>query len=284
MPRIRKLLREPLLLFILAGALIFLLYLTIEKEDVQGFRIDVTKAKVQRLTELWRVQMGSPPTPEQLDGLIEDWIKKEIYYREALRLRLDESDTIIRRRLAQKLEFLTEDATDNGDPDDVVLEAFFKEHRDTYRIPPLFTFSHIYFGNRKPNTSDRASGALASLSRGANWRELGDAFMLNPSYAERTGKEIGSLFGAEFAEAIPSLPLGTWFGPVSSTYGIHLVRLEAQKVAVLPGYDAVRDQVRNDFLERRRLMANKAYYEKLRKRYEVNRLKPAFFQTADSVR
>jgi hypothetical protein len=275
----RKLIREPLLLFILAGALIFLLDLTIGKEDQQGLGIDVTDGEVKRLAELWRVQMGSPPTPQQLEGLTEDWVREEIYYREALRLRLDENDTIIRRRLVQKLGFLTEDTADNADADDAVLEAFYGEHRDTYQIPARFTFSHIYFAHREPEPSDRVDQALAALSRANNWRELGDAFMLNLSYAERTGKEIGSLFGAEFVKAIPSLPLDTWSGPVTSAYGIHLVRLEARLEPVLPGYDQVRDRVRKDFGEYRRQMANQAYYEKLRKRYTVNPGRPASPQT-----
>ena len=213
-PQIRKPLRSPLLLFILGGILIFLLDLTFGRDDKQAFRIDVTPTEVQRIVELWQVQMGSPPTPQQLDGLIEDWIRKEIYYREAMRLRLDEGDTIIRRRLVQKLEFITEDTAENEIPDYSSKLSYFKTHPEKYRIPANYTFSHIYFSDGAEAPPDRIDRAMEALSMGTNWRELGDAFMLSPSYAERNVKEIISLFGAEFAGKTIRLPLNEWTGPI----------------------------------------------------------------------
>jgi len=263
-------LKSPLLWLVVTGTCIFLVDLLLSKEHQGDLRIDVTDIQVQRLGELWRAQTGAPPSPQQMRGLIEDWIKEEIFYREALRLRLDEDDTIVRRRLVQKLNFLTEDTANNEIPDYRSKLAYYQSHIEDYRIPPAYSFSHIYFNASKPDSASKVSQVLDALSRGESWRELGDPFMLNLSYAERPYTEIVSLFGRAFAGAVRSLALNEWTGPVPSAYGLHIVRLEARKDAVVQDYETVQDQVRDDYIQSRLEASQKAYYEKLRSKYQIN--------------
>ena len=249
---------------------VFLVDLLLNSRGEENLRIDVTGVQIQRLAELWRAQTGTPPSPRQMRGLIEDWIREEIFYREALRLRLDEDDTIIRRRLVQKLNFLTEDTANNDIPDYRSTLAYYQSHIEDYQIPPTYSFSHIYFSASTPATAAKVAQVLDRLSKGENWRDLGDPFMLNLSYAERPYNEIVSLFGREFADAVQSLPLNEWVGPVPSAYGRHMVRLEGRKDSVVQCYETVQDQVRDDYTQSRLEASKEAYYETLRNRYRIN--------------
>jgi hypothetical protein len=262
------------LLFVTLAAFIFLADRAFNRGDPRDLRIDVTEIQVQRLQDLWRAQMGAPPSPQQLHGLVEDWIKEEIYYREAMQLGLDEDDTIVRRRLAQKLEFLTEDTAANEIPDYRSKLKYYNENIDQYRTPVRYSFSHVYFGAEQTDPSDRINQARTALSRGANYRELGDPFMLNLSYGQRTQKDIISLFGREFADAVAFLPIEEWAGPVRSAYGLHLVRVESKTEAVTPSYAEVQDKVREDYLAHRRGLVKEEYYRKLRERYQIHYQQP----------
>ena len=259
-------LKDPLVLFLALGALIFLIA-TLGDGGGDDGQIVVGQADLDRLNDQWHAQMGRPPTPEEVDGLVAQHIREEVYFHEAKRLSLDEGDVIVRRRLVQKLQFLTEDIATGQPPAEPELRAFFAANPERYRQPARYSFSHRYFStDRREHAEADAQAALADAA------PTGDPFMLQRTYAARSVREIGNLFGNEFAEGLNGLePSERWQGPIRSAYGWHLVLLDARLPERLPAYEEVADRVAVDFNLRRRERANEAYYQSLLERYEVQR-------------
>ncbi len=263
-------LKDPLTLFLLFGLALFFLEQLIGGEDAGDYRIDVTLGQQNRIFDQWQAQMGRPPTAEEADGLIEQWIREEIFYREAKRLELDGNDTIIRRRLAQKLTFLNEDLANAVPPDAAELEAYFDSNVDRYLIPEQYSFEHRYFSSdRREDAEADARAALADSAGGE--APIGDPFILQRSYADRSARELADLFGRGFADGLGALTVATdrWQGPVQSAYGWHLVRLSSRSEPRQPPLEEVSDAVRRDYLQERRRRANDDFYQALRGRYEI---------------
>jgi peptidyl-prolyl cis-trans isomerase C len=261
-----RLFREPLIYFLLTGAALFAAGEFFGGDD--GQRIVVTDGERQRLADQWQVQMGRPPSHEELEGLTEQWIREEIYYREALAAGLDQDDVIIRRRLAQKLAFLSEDLTAARAPEERALRDWHQAHAQRYREPQRFTFSHRYFSTeRREDAQADAQAALASAAEPPD----GDPFMLQQRYLERSQSEIAELFGREFAQALTELPRGEWQGPVRSAYGWHLVKLEACVEARALSFDEAAPRVVSDYTRDERQRASEAFYDSIRARYRVIR-------------
>jgi parvulin-like peptidyl-prolyl isomerase len=185
---------------------------------------------------------------------------------------LDRDDTIIRRRLAQKMEFLTDDIVGEAEPDEAALQQFFTGNAARYARAAQVSFRHVYFSKEKRGAGAEALAreSLASLQMGASDQAMGDAFLHGFEFAEREGGEVATLFGPEFTAQLEALPVGGWRGPVASSYGLHLVRVEARADAKSVTLDAVRATVVRDFNDERRRTANREVFEKLRERYQVS--------------
>ena len=274
----RGLLREPLVHFLLAGGVLFgLSALFGQSFGVGGAsnRIEVTADRIQQLRETWTRQRGAPPTQRELDSLIEDFIREEVLYREAIASGLDQDDTIVRRRLAQKVEFLAQSVASTVEPSDAELQAFFDDNAERYRIPEQVGFSHVYFSgsNRGAGAEAAARGALAQLASGevatADAAQLGDRFMLQYEYPPQSRDQIRDLFGPRFAGRLFELPVDEWSGPELSSYGMHVVRIRQRVPTRLPALSEVRSQVARDLGEERLRSAADAYYEGLRRRFEI---------------
>lgn len=263
----RRLIREPLVYFLLAGAALFLVSAAFTGDD-RG-TIVVSAAERTRLADQWQAQIGRPPTETEMNGLVEQWLREEIYYREALALGLDADDVIIRRRLAQKLAFLTEDLAAGDDPGADALRDYYERHAERYTEPARFSFSHAYFSReRRADAHADADAALVGLHGDAD--PGGDPFMLQRRYVERSEREIGELFGRDFAAAVAGLDTtSAWQGPVASAYGWHLVRLEARRPPRQPALDEITARVAADLRQARRRDASDAYYHALRERYRI---------------
>jgi hypothetical protein len=256
-------LTDPLVVFLAGGLLIFWVagFTNPAKREV----IEVTTTDLDRIRDQWQAQMGREPGAEELNGLVEQFVHEEIYYREALKSGLDDNDTIIRRRLVQKLTFLTEDLATGAPPTVAELEDWFADNAERYRKPERFTFSHRYFSHDRRD--DAHGDALVALSDPTN---EGDPFMLQRDYAQRSEREIGNLLGNEFATALAALAPGSnWQGPLPSAYGFHLVVLRERLPSELPGFAQVRERVAADYQAERRAQANDAYFEAVRSRYDV---------------
>ena len=258
-----KFLSDPLITFLVAGA-ILLAAGKYWQPDSESLRIYITRAEVARLADQWQVQMQRPPSGEEMTGLVDAFVREEIYYREAKKLGLDADDTIVRRRLVQKLTFLTEDIATTTPPDDVVLEAWYQDHQDVYTPPERISFTHRYFSvDRRQNAKTDAEHALTDEAL------ADDPFMLQKSYASRSTREIGDLFGRAFATEIAALSGPGWQGPIRSAYGWHLVRIEERLPAALIPFAQVRDRVLADFQMEARKIANSAYYDNLKSQYTI---------------
>ncbi len=256
--------RDPLFAFLAVGLVLFFITDWLSEEDIP-YTIAIGEQDLNRLNDQWSMQMRRPPTEDELSGLVEQFVKEEIYYREARRLGLDENDTIVRRRLVQKLTFLTEDIATANEPTEAELRTFYDTNIDKYRLPERISFKHRYF------SSDRREQARKDATQAIdNPSEPGDPFMLQREYALRSAREVRDLFGREFAEALMSLePSTTWQGPLKSAYGWHPVLVTQKVEDMVEPFEQVIERVRLDSQQAARNAANEEYYKQLKARYDV---------------
>ena len=272
---IRKLLREPLVHFIALGALVFLLFhFNANRDEAPAGKIVVTPGKIEQLVTGFTRTWHRPPTRQELDGLAEDYIREEVLYREALAMGLDKDDTIVRRRMRQKLEFLTEEASAAALPTDRDLQSWLDKHPDKFRVEPEIAFSQVYFNSsrRGESASVAAARTLAQLnSAGKNIAapELGDVTMLPHDLPLSRVDEVASVFGNDFAQQISQLEAGRWVGPVQSGYGWHLVYVSGRTEGRSRPLAEVREAIQREWLEARRKEVVDSTYNKLRQKYVV---------------
>ena len=275
---ISKLVREPLLLFLVLGALLFGLHTLVNDPPTESDttnRIQVTAAHIDQLRAGWQRQMGRPPQRQELQGLIDAFIREEVLVREALALGLDRDDIVVRRRLAQKMNFLVEDLALLNEPTEAELSDYFEQHPDLYRLPPRISFTHIYFSrdHRGDATQPDAEHALNQLAAAdqppLSAPELGDPFGLPYDYALQSPREVSNVFGQSFAGTLFDLAPATWQGPLVSGYGLHLVRVQERVEGRLPEFEEVRELVLRDFVEDSRREAKDLAFTALRDRYEI---------------
>jgi hypothetical protein len=267
-----RLLREPLLHFFLVGAGLFALFAWLRGPIVATpERIHVDAARIEQLALGFRRTWQRPPAQDELDGLVAEFVREEILYREALAIGLDRDDTIVRRRMRQKLEFLSEDVAAVEDPDDATLSRYLAQHADAYRVEPLVALRQIFFSpdRRGDAASLDAQAALARLGADPAADETGDASLLPQRLPPTTLSGISRVFGDAFAEQIGELTAGSWAGPIESSFGLHLVFIETREAGRAPSLDEVRQAVRNDWQAAQRSEANEVFYQRLRERYEV---------------
>jgi hypothetical protein len=269
------LIREPLAHFLVIGAAIFALYgLIADRPPADaGNRIEITAGDIEQLRATFVNKWQRPPTADELRGLIERQIRETVLYREALAMGLESDDTIIKTRLAQKLEFLTEDIAAARKPTDSELAAFFAAHPERYLVPERLSFSQLYFNaSKRSSAQDEAARVLVQLRDGSAdmaSRQLGDQTLLEDRYAGKTPQEIDQTFGGNFAKTLLAVKGTGWQGPIASAYGWHLVRIDQRAPEHAPALADVREQVQRDWLFEQQQQANEAVYRQLRKRYDI---------------
>jgi hypothetical protein len=274
-----KFLREPLVHFLLLGAAMFVIYgLVSEEGGGKPGDIIVTQGTIDNLAAAFARTWHRPPADQELEGLIQDYIREEVLYREALALGLDRDDTIIRRRLRQKLEFIFEDVAAQAEPRDEDLHAYLQAHPEAFAIEPRFTFQQVYLDSRRrgPHLTrdvDRLLAELQQLDDNANLAALGDAFLLPHHFERLSATEARKTFGDTFVAGLSTLMPGQWQGPVPSGYGVHLVAVSERTPARIPELAEVREAVRREWAHARRLEANETFVRSLLQRYTVT-IKP----------
>ena len=278
--KLLKVLREPLVHFLAIGAGLFLLSgLMGDPSGLQSGRIVVTPAQVQHLaagfTRVWQ----RPPTRDELEGLIQDRIREEVYYREAMALGLDKDDTIIRRRLRQKMEFVANDLAAQAQPTDDELSAYLKAHPDAFRVQRQFTFRQVYLNPERhgKNLARDTAQLLAQLNQAGGKVDvsaLGDSFLLEHTFEAAPASEVAKQFGEKFGAKLGELAPGQWQGPVESGYGVHLVFVSKRTEGRVPALEEVRDAVRREWANVKRLETNEKFYQELLRRYAVTIERP----------
>jgi hypothetical protein len=271
MRRINLLLREPLFHFLLIGASLFLIFGLIKVPgENKSNRIVVDAGQVEQLAATFKRTWMRPPTGTELSGLIENHVRDELYYREALAMGLDQGDPLIRRRMRQKLEFILEDLSSASEPNDQVLTKFLEQHADRFLSEPRFSFRQIYLNpDKRPYLNSDAAKMLANLQAGADPEKLGDPFLMGYTFEMTPQSVISRLFGDSFAEDIAVLVPGKWTGPLYSGVGSHLVLVTERKEGRLPKLAEVRDQVEREWLVQHRRELKNIAYQKIRQGYEV---------------
>ena len=275
---LRRLVREPLLHFLLVGLLLFLAYDRL-RPDPEGKsesnRIVLTPGDFEQLAVTWLAQGRAKPTPAQMQSLVELKIREEVLYREALALGLDKGDTIVKRRLAQKMEFLIEGGSIDSDPSTDTLKAWFRDNSQRFLLPPRLSFHHLYFSpdRRGENAREAAARALEQLAgKPGDWKDaesLGDPFMDRDYYGDRSADDMGKLFGLNFAQVLAGLKPGVWQGPVESGYGWHLVFVDASTPARVPAFEEIEPEIKAEWIDDQRAAAKRKAYETMRARYQV---------------
>lgn len=271
----KRILNEPLLHFALLGAAIFVLYgqLSAGGGD-EPQRIVITQGQIASMAEGFSRTWQRPPTREELHGLVQERVRDEVYCREAMALGLDKDDTVIRRRLRQKMEFVSNDIVAQGEPTEADLAAYLQAHPEVFRVEPRFTFRQVYLNPQKHGDDlDRvAAHLLAQLNQAGGADDpstLGDSFLLEHNFEAIPTSEVAKQFGESFAKQLGQLAPGRWQGPVESGFGKHLVLLTERTAGYLPELAQVRDLVRREWSNARQAEGNEKLYQAMLARYVV---------------
>ena len=269
-------LKQPLLHFLFLGGALFFLYSWIgdEENSNQTKEIVITPGRIETLEANFEKVWSRPPTEKELDALINDFVTEEVYYREAMAIGLDQDDTIIRRRMRQKMEFITADLTEQIEPTEKELSDFLEENKESYQIDPVFSFKQVYLNpdNRKQTIEQDVQDLLAQLNKQvqpANVEEIGDRIMIDSSFESKAEFEIDRLFGTGFGNALTEVQIRKWQGPLRSGYGLHLVYVSDRTVASYPELEEIRSAVTRDWTSAKTRETNEQFVEALKGQYII---------------
>lgn len=250
--------------FLFAGGLLFAVYGWLyQDEDSEPRLLRISEAEVNWLKHTWTRQWSRPPDEDELRGLVAGHLKEKLLAREARELGLELDDTVVRRRLAQKMEFIVQDVALLAEPAEEELRKLYKKSRERYQTPALISFSQVYF-----KTEDAARQGLVILSASEE-AAVGDSSLLPPDYDKADAQTVSSVFGAEFSASVFNLEADRWHGPVASAYGFHLVFIREHLASQPLTFEAVREKLVEEWQRLRQLEAREKYFAELLKKYNV---------------
>ena len=288
---VKRWLREPLLHFLLIGLLLFGIYAYTNRGRIgieSPRQIVLSLDELRTMTAYFESQWHRPPTPQEFQAMVEDKIKEEVLYREGLAMGLDKDDTIVKRRMAQKMQFLAEDVAAAHEPSTAELKAWFEKNTDKFALPSRYSFRHIYFSpdKRGTNAHDDAAQALAKIAGQPEDSPLipsvADRFMFQDYYGDRTPSAIAKEFGPQFAVALEKIKPGSWQGPIESGYGWHLVFVDTVIPGRIPAFEEVESEVKTAWLGEQKAQAWQKAYQTMRAKYTVLLPAPPDKQTASA--
>jgi hypothetical protein len=264
-----------LLQFLVLGAAIFGLFGMFGKKNEADTpaKIVVSAARVATLTDGFARTWRRPPSEQELQGLVDDYIREEIFYREGKAAGLDRDDVIIRRRVRQKMEFLADDMA-AVEPSEEQLSAYLTSHPEQFRTEGRLTFHHVFLsparrGSAIENDSKQIANALVRARAAEDTAALGDPFLLGEEFRSLSHSDVARMFGEDFVKQVSAMEHGRWQGPIPSGFGLHFVFVDERTPGELPPLNAVRPAVQKEWLNARRLEAEQALYRQLRERYEI---------------
>jgi hypothetical protein len=274
----KRLLREPLIHFLLIGAVLFAAYGYMQRGrgGVESSKqIQLTVDDLRQLVILFQSQWRREPTAQELSRLVENKVQEEILYREALAMGLDNDDTIVKRRMAQKLQFLAEDIAAAREPTAAELKSWFEKNKAMFAQPSRVSFRHLYFtpdrrGQRARDDAVNALSKLAGQPQDAKVAgSLADPFMFQDYYRDRAPDYLGKEFGPQFAQAVAKLAPGSWQGPIESGFGWHLVFLDTLIPGRSPAFEEIEPDVKTAWLGEQKSQAWEKAYKEMRAKYTV---------------
>jgi len=271
----KKLLKDPLIHFLLIGAVLFFIFDVFSKTDnTESNKITITSGDLKALEANFTRTWQRTPTDEEMQGIIEEKIRDEIAFREAIAMGLDRDDAFIRRRLRMKMEMLIEDIGSLNPPTDEALESYLKENKSSFRREPQLSFSHIFLNpDSHPGSLESDIESLLALLKNENENvtpeTYGDPTMLPRQYPLSSIRFIRRQFGRLFADGLVTLESGSWQGPIESSYGLHLVYIHQYQEGSDPALKEIRDAVEREFMSERRKEIKENTYSRLRKRYTI---------------
>jgi hypothetical protein len=273
-----KLLKDPLVHFLLIGAALFAISAWRGESIRTGReRIVVSAEQFAQVRDAAALLQGRPLSDAEVEALLEPSIRDEVLYREALALGLDEDDDEVRRRLIEKMSYVTQDLADPEPSSASELREFYDASPERFAIPELVTFEQVFFSpsERGDGLQAAAESGIADLRAGRSPEEVGDHTPLRPTYENAPREQVAVLFGDALAEALFTMPPGEWAGPFRSDFGLHAVRLRGRSERRVPPFDEIREQVASDFAADRRRARNEAEYRRMRGKYEIVIERPA---------
>ncbi|NLS08162.1 peptidyl-prolyl cis-trans isomerase [Rhizobium sp. P32RR-XVIII] len=274
----QRFLGEPLLHFVIVGVVLFGAYRLVSpepEESVDPKKIELTKDDVRQLAVTWLAQGRPPPTLDQLRSLMDEKVTEEILFREAVALGLDRDDQIIKRRLAQKMDFLAADLAALDEPSNAELKEWYSKNSERFALSPHVSFRHLYFSFDKHGEATRevAAAAISAVSgKPADSPEvasIADPFMFRNYYGDATPDQMAKEFGPEFAKALFNLKSGSWQGPVQSGYGWHLVWIGSIEAGRVPAFEEVAPAVKTAWMDERYNEVKRTAFQEMRSRYVV---------------
>ena len=275
---LKRLLREPLLHFLLIGLALFAIYAYMHRGrmGVESSRqILVYLDDLRQMDLYFESQWHRQPTPQEFQAMVEDKVHEEVLYREGLAMGLDKDDTIVKRRMAQKMQFLAEDVAAAHEPSTAELKAWFDKNTKKFALPSRYSFRHLYFSpdRRGKNAQDDAAKALSKIAGQPEDSKLaaslGDQFMFQDYYGDRTPEAIAKEFGPQFAVTLEKLKPGSWQGPVESGYGWHLVYVDTVIPGRTPSFEEMEPDVKTAWLAEQKQTAWQKAYAEMRAKYTV---------------
>jgi parvulin-like peptidyl-prolyl cis-trans isomerase-like protein len=268
------LLKEPLLHFLVLGAALFGLFHLVDRNKADTpTKILVSSARIVNLADGFARTWQRPPSKEELQSLVEDYVRDEIFYREGRAAGLDRDDVIIRRRVRQKMEFSAEDISVQ-EPSEQQLTAYLQSDPDRFKTEDRLTFHQVFLSaTRRAETMDSDSRQVATALDGADsaadTTALGDPFLLGGEFQALSQADMAGIFGEGFAKRISAMEAGRWQGPIASSFGQHFVYISEKTPGSLPPLDTVREAVRREWSNARRLDAERKLYDSLRQHYDI---------------
>ena len=273
--RFRVLVREPVLQFLLIGTSLFMLYAVLNPSgSSSNLDIEISGNQVAGIVDQFSRTWRRAPTKEELQSLIDDQVRTEVYVREAMKLGLDRNDTIVRRRLRQKMEFLSESQFSIKDPTDAELLEFFDGHANRYLTDSIITFQQVFFNEERRGKNLSSDADVLRLQLNSQTGEpdlsgLGDPIDLASHWTGSSSSDLVALFGSSFTDVLLKQPLERWIGPINSAFGAHLVRIDSLVEGSIPAMETIRDQLTRDWLLAQRVEFEESTYQRLLRPYSV---------------
>jgi hypothetical protein len=267
----RNILREPTFHFLLIGLFLFLLYGSAAPESADSRTIEVSAARIEILSKQFQAVWNRPPTDSELKGIIAAYVRDEVLYREGVAMGLDGDDPVIKRRVRQKMEVMSEEAGAQLTPTDAELSSYLAKNPDKFRQPPLLSFEQVFFSGDATvaDIEAQSKAALAGLERGEPAAGFGQATMLPGAVNDKPLDLVARDFGEEFAEQLAILPIEVWHGPIRSGFGAHLVRINKREPAALPPLAEIRTAVVREWENERRERNRVESYRAMAKNYRI---------------